>query len=370
MRGEGVKREGRIDWVDVMKGLLIISMVIGHTGGPFGTAIYLFHMPAFFVLSGLTYHGSKYQLTCYVVRQVQRILLPTLFINILYIFFYVLIQELGYYEIFQSGDPVSLADRLRMLFRWFATPDFGGATWFLFVLFESTIICRIVNEIAIRIKIAHLTWVGMLALGGVGWCLVAVKQVLPYTLDLALLACFFFGMGMAISQYDLFTKIDRRVMLPLCLVSCLFFSSFYFYGRLPMNWPTREFANPVIQIISCFSAVYVCQQCSAALDGTKTSRYLRWLGQHTYCILVTHFVFFRLLFGIRILVGKLPLSYLKNLVPTGELTAHGGWIILATLVVALSSALAWAAAKNPLTNYVVNAKLPERLQNMRKNGES
>jgi len=45
----------RLDWVDVARGLGIIAVVIGHvwTRGPLRDAMYSFHMPLFFLLSGL-----------------------------------------------------------------------------------------------------------------------------------------------------------------------------------------------------------------------------------------------------------------------------------------------------------------------------
>lgn len=45
----------RLDWVDVARGLGIIAVVIGHvwTRGPVRDAMYSFHMPLFFLLSGM-----------------------------------------------------------------------------------------------------------------------------------------------------------------------------------------------------------------------------------------------------------------------------------------------------------------------------
>lgn len=44
----------RIGWVDIMKGIGIITVIIGHTYTPFGLnyIIYSFHMPLFFLISG------------------------------------------------------------------------------------------------------------------------------------------------------------------------------------------------------------------------------------------------------------------------------------------------------------------------------
>lgn len=51
----------RVQWIDLSRGVAIIAMVVGHTLGPytgqfFGSFIFAFHMPIFFILSGYLYH--------------------------------------------------------------------------------------------------------------------------------------------------------------------------------------------------------------------------------------------------------------------------------------------------------------------------
>ena len=52
---EWVPGGGRLEWVDVARGVGIIAVVVGHvwTQGPVRDAVYSFHMPLFFLLSGL-----------------------------------------------------------------------------------------------------------------------------------------------------------------------------------------------------------------------------------------------------------------------------------------------------------------------------
>ncbi|MET0372222.1 MAG: acyltransferase family protein [Sphingobium sp.] len=58
-RGHGApaqaKAEQRLDWIDIARGIGIVAVVIGHvwTRGPLRDAMYSFHMPLFFLLSGL-----------------------------------------------------------------------------------------------------------------------------------------------------------------------------------------------------------------------------------------------------------------------------------------------------------------------------
>lgn len=49
----------RYIWVDWMKSILIILMVLGHSGSLFTPYIYLFHIPAFFFVSGYLSNYSK-----------------------------------------------------------------------------------------------------------------------------------------------------------------------------------------------------------------------------------------------------------------------------------------------------------------------
>ena len=54
--GSGNKAAGdRLDWVDVARGIGIVAVVVGHvwTRGPLRDALYSFHMPLFFLLSGM-----------------------------------------------------------------------------------------------------------------------------------------------------------------------------------------------------------------------------------------------------------------------------------------------------------------------------
>ena len=44
----------RQTWIDIAKGIGIISMLIGHTDAAFQPIIYAFHMPLFFILAGYT----------------------------------------------------------------------------------------------------------------------------------------------------------------------------------------------------------------------------------------------------------------------------------------------------------------------------
>lgn len=92
-----MRSEQRIDWIDRLKGVLIILVVLGHAVGavlnepriPYSMTgrtvfkyIYLFHMPAFFFLAGLTLRQFRF------VSKVRRLLVPYYLFGVLSIVVY------------------------------------------------------------------------------------------------------------------------------------------------------------------------------------------------------------------------------------------------------------------------------------------
>ena len=62
--------QDRINYLDIAKGILIIFVVLGHSDFENRNIIFWFHMPAFFIISGMLYKGKinfkKLLLTCFV----------------------------------------------------------------------------------------------------------------------------------------------------------------------------------------------------------------------------------------------------------------------------------------------------------------
>ncbi|WP_300386526.1 acyltransferase family protein [Clostridium sp.] len=56
----------RIEYLDVAKGILIITVILSHSPWPFAQYMYWFHMPAFFMISGLLHKdGSNFKKQCF-----------------------------------------------------------------------------------------------------------------------------------------------------------------------------------------------------------------------------------------------------------------------------------------------------------------
>lgn len=121
----------RVEWIDAARGLGILSVVYGHAlGNAFDGALYTFHIPLFFLLSGFVYHPSG-TLKGYAVHRARQLLVP-------YAFWLTLISIPGF----------ALAVREHHLPRSIVTWAFGGILlggqtgpmWFATVLYLALVL--------------------------------------------------------------------------------------------------------------------------------------------------------------------------------------------------------------------------------------
>lgn len=350
----------RIGWVDIYKGICIMLMVSGHAGSPLNTYIYLFHMPAFMLLSGYTYNGSNYRYIEYIKHKLISFIVPFCIINILYILFYVILQYLGLYHYLQVGIPIDFFLRIKYFFLNMSTPDFAGATWFILVLFTIEVIFESISRLCKMISNEKNNVILALTVGLLGWLFINKKIILPYLIDLSMYGCIFYSLGVLLRRYNILeSKIDHKLMIIFSSLLTVFFGSFYFFNELPMNWPTRSFSPILIQIISFVSAAYLCYLLSKIVEKlTLFNKLFTFIGKSTYTILIMHFFIFRIIFLILVLFKVLPISYLQQLTPSYSI--YPGWILLTIITVICCLCISKISEKNTILNYIFNAKIKRR----------
>ena len=87
--------KNRIEWIDIAKGIGIILVIMGHTIAlRYSQWLYTFHLPLFFLLSGLVYNENKYpKYTTLLKQKSTQILLPWLKFFLIGLIFCLLIPE-------------------------------------------------------------------------------------------------------------------------------------------------------------------------------------------------------------------------------------------------------------------------------------
>ena len=217
---------------------------------------------------------------------------------------------------------------------------------------------KIVESVLGKFRLDKIFFPCILGLGVGGYILAVQAYSLSWYMDLAMLGCLYYGIGIMLRKKEVLSHIDRKIMVPFAVISTIFFGSFYFYGNIPMNWPTRDFTDLFVQLWSCLAPTYIVWNIAVLLNTSPAAPFLRWVGRHTFCILTMHFAVFRILFGIGVSIGRFPVEQLQHLTPDAEIAFGGGWIAFASITVLLCSMVAMAAEKNRWINYLFNAKVP------------
>lgn len=136
---DGLKDE-HIDWIDTAKSIGVIFVILGHlvfhneSMVPIAKAIYSFHMPMFFILSG--YVNKPYGCSFYRYAKVKffRLIVPILIISAFLQVLYILVNGLDNIRSFISG---------YLFIEGYIY--FNYPAWFFFVLFEALLVIKAVK---------------------------------------------------------------------------------------------------------------------------------------------------------------------------------------------------------------------------------
>lgn len=72
-------RYQREEWIDIIKGILIICVVLGHSNINYSDILFWFHMPLFFIINGYLWKNKDIKLSVFIRDKMKRLLIPWLF---------------------------------------------------------------------------------------------------------------------------------------------------------------------------------------------------------------------------------------------------------------------------------------------------
>ena len=145
----------RIEWIDIFRGIAIVLMVIGHSNSPINGYIYTFHMAAFLFISGFVNSIENKSFISFILRKIKRILIPYYLVNL---GFQMLVEIIANspYGILYYKDRLGIFKRFELFFKNGISVDLAGATWFLFVLFQISILFFIIKKYCIKNDVCYM----------------------------------------------------------------------------------------------------------------------------------------------------------------------------------------------------------------------
>ena len=276
------QRPTRIAWIDAAKGIGLLCVIMGHLHIPLvDTWVYFFHMPLFFFLSGFVFSGGKYDFKTFLKKKLRTLVLPYFTLGGAIFLFWCLLYAL---------DGCTAGDYLQML-KNFLVQEHFWTVWFLACLFLTELIYYGIHRALGKNPLAATAASTALCAFGIaryrlGW------GSLPWNLDVALVAQFFFHLGFCCKGLEpRLCRFDGWKLLPRLLTAGAMMALDLVLGfvciRLSgasMDMSTGWYGN----VLLIFPAALCGIAGVVLLARIFTWKWLSWLGRHTMVIFAWH----------------------------------------------------------------------------------
>ena len=263
----------RIDYLDFAKAIGITLVVLRHCGISIGVFA-MFHMPLFFMISGMFFKEGK-TFGGLTKNKLNRLVVPWAFFYLLgCLFFYVA----------ASIEP-SLKDNYIGFFDVFVhRATFNYPIWFLLSLFWVFIMYFIVcktHSLYIRTTIVFV-----LSICG---CFLGYQHIfLPCYVDIALSSLFFFHVGYMVYTKTKLFSFDKKTDVVIGLILAFVTLIAYYYIN-PKIWLADNLLNPLCYIFSTTGVLALL----FLIKHVRVSHSILYIGKHSLVILCWHNFFQR-----------------------------------------------------------------------------
>lgn len=274
--------------IDIVKGIGIILVVLGHTALPKSllNIIYSFHMPLFFFISGYLYSKEKYSTDIMVVfkSKFNTLLWPFFTFSIFAIILnYIFVQHNMSFVLFELKDTI------------LGIHNINGPLWFLTALFMVEIIFSQTN----RYKNYDFIILLIVIIGFINAFYFQFRII--YNIDIALIGILYFYIGYKVRDFNL---LNISLKIKMSLLILLSFLLVVFSYKTEFNMMYHIYGDIYNFIIASFSGIALVLIISKIIDKFNyMKKILIWLGVNSLIILATHFLYAHLIADT---IGRLP----------------------------------------------------------------
>lgn len=272
-------RKERIAWIDCAKGIAILLVIVGHTvyDPRIRGAIFSFHMPLFFMLSGAAGVGAEdlAQWRRQTRKGAEKLLLPAVVLFSLRLVLMELmdiaplpsLREYGLALWYSSGVNVGDAPAI-------------GMVWFLVVLFFARCLMGLIQP-----RFRSWVWPVTLGFSAIGVWLGGQKW-LPLSMDLVLAVMIFFPVGAQLC------RLEKKPVVSLILASAIWVAIRVYLGSgTYMELAVRRYPAAPLSYLGAIAATAAICCISMGLVRLKwPGKVMCFLGEHSMALLCVHYM--------------------------------------------------------------------------------
>ena len=268
MENEKSGSSARIEWIDIYRGLAMVFVIFGHIAGYYhivGRFVYLFHVPAFFFLSGYLFSDRKHFVE-FLWAKIRTLLLPFLLFSFTMILFNFIVHALMH-----SDYPLWWNIRCTLLQR----RGEENRIWFLPCLFASEILLYLM----LRVRGGYLFYGVFLAWGWLNGLL--LKHNIPWSPDTVAIGMSFMIAGLHFRKYQLEKKFNAKYSMIVSFIICC---TVYIINKsmsYDIDMADNMFGDPLLFYAGAFSGIVFLYSVSVLIH----SKQLVFIGQNTITFL-------------------------------------------------------------------------------------
>ena len=285
----------RDSFVDILKGIGIVSIVIGHSGVGAAAArfVYLYHLMIFFFAAGMVWNPQKYTDPYqYIGRQLKASVPLYVGYNLLFVWLHNLVARLHLLDVGLYGLP-ELVVNSSLALAFMQTESLMGAMWFvpMFLLAKSFFAIAFTWAQRQRVPAAAHGMVIVL-FGAIGLYTNTMGMNIYYQMQTAFLGVPILYLGYAFGRMR--SKLTGLLHPVVCAVSAVSMMGFLRLNIGSIELSQEQIISPllfypvtVLGIVFCLSLARLLQRCKV------TETVMAWLGTISFHIMALHFAVFK-----------------------------------------------------------------------------
>lgn len=352
-----------IAYMDIMKGLGIIAVVIGHTYSPklMSQIINFYHMPLFFFAAGYFYKDKYNQEPVnFIIKRYKTLYVPFVAFQILFILLNNFFLNIGIYSekfgsvYFKAREYyVYINSAIHMNV---ATWESTGAFWFITSLFTVSIAFCLISYYCFRLFKKYgeipraILIIGLFALG----YYLATNKVSLYDnlqntkyIYQSMICILIFYLGYWFNRIEKWVKFN----IILAIAACVLIRLLANYGGISMA--SNVYTSPWFFLSAALLGIYVNLYISKLMDISRWNfKLIEYIGKHSLFILALHFLSFKLVNYLQVVYYSYPYEWVAYF-PTLPFT-NKWWIIYTIVGVFLPIGIVFAYEQN--RKYIKNLR--------------
>ncbi len=311
-------KSNRNKYMDIIKSIGIISIVIGHSCwkiidqkiliGPF---VYSYHIMIFFVISGFLYNEDKIYdnktLFKYLINQIIKMIKIFFLYNLFFVIMHNFFVNLKIIDSSFYTDSILIKNIFNGL-RFITKECLLGAFWFIPAMLVSKMLFSFTYYLTKKNKI--LTFIVMLFYAILGILLCYYKIFLPYKIQVSILSVFFIYTGLIMKKNWNILKqyIYKFGWIPSGIIMYLI----VLFTNSSIDLSVNKIINPVIFLMLTFIGIYFCFSLAKVINKNKIiSNLFSIIGKNSLHIMALHFLIIKL---IDLIYSKIHLITETNII--------------------------------------------------------